>query len=259
MANAQQMSVSKAMSLIALPIGFASLSAFWLTRRYTSIIGKQSNIEKYLEFEKNLATNQPPGLSNLWKTLEGAIIILRAARDLLSELFPNDSFDRFYDLVTTLQQKKFTSSSQLNLAKILVLEGLPHNGVTTLTNNLISSSSIKRCPSLDHSVLALLNRSNDLPVSLRNALTLFCDYYRYSLAEELSLKESCFVILDRFYHSTCVQHLLPCLQNETKERTEEFPSYVYQWPLDLPYPLLVSSLPAGYTLSYLISFHRLST
>jgi hypothetical protein len=243
---AGQMSVTKAVSLIAIPIGFASLSTFWLTRRYTPTIEvrKQSALEKYLEFENNLTTNQPHGMSYLWKTLEGAVIIIRAANELLSELFSRDIFDQFYHLLTALQQKKFTSSSQLNLAKILVLEGLPHNGVTTLTNELINSSTVKRCPAFDASVTAVMNMSKDFPISLKNALSLFCDYYKYSLAEELSLRDSCFVIIDRLYHTTCVQQLLPLLietnqSNKIKENIEEFPSYAYQWPLDLPYPILV--------------------
>jgi hypothetical protein len=236
-----------AVSLIAIPLGFAScLATIWLTGRYSlNEAGdqgdEQSNLTKYLNFEKNLTMDPSQRTKYIWKTFEGVIIILSAAKDLLCEFITSQQVQKFSDILTTLQHKQFTRSyCQTNLIpKVIVLEGLPQNGVSTLVNQLTNTSQVKHCPKLDDCFLELIKKRNQFPLSLRNAFDLFCDYYRYSLAEDLSLRESCFVVLDRFYHSTCVQQLRPLQNKEIK--LDEIPSHVYQWPLDLPSPLLVSS------------------
>lgn len=229
-----------AVSLIAIPIGFASLSTLWLSRKY-HLTGQKpiSNLEKYIDFEKNITMNQDLGVKNMWKTYEGIMIILKSARDLLSELLSHEELERFYQLLHELQQKQYKRFNRLNHAKVLILEGLRHSGITTLLQNFVKSSQVRPCPPMEDYLMSLTQKLQHYPISLQNAFTLFCDYYRYALAEDLSIRESCYVVIEKFYHTTCVTQITSSFPDIQDINIETIPSYAFQWPMDLPYPLLV--------------------
>lgn len=246
-----QMTKVAAVSLIALPIGFASLSTLWFTRKRKQQEQEHetqkspTNLEKYLEFEKNITFYDTHGYRNIWKTYEGIFVILKSAKNLLSELLSQEDFNKFDLLLNKIYEKQLHRINYLNhLPKILILEGLQHCGMKTLQQNLMKSSSqIRLCPDLEEYLQILLIKLKQYPLSLLHAFQLFCDYYRYHLAEELSIKDSCYVLLNRFYHTTCVNQIISSFSKNINEiQLENIPSYAFQWPRDLPYPLLVMSL-----------------
>lgn len=243
--------MTKAVSLIAIPIGFVSLSSLFfsssslscssLNSSSSKMTSKEIILQNYLEFEKNLNFSHIYGVTNMFKSFESCIIILKTSKNLFNYYLSKDILTLFYNDLNLLQQNIIELNKQVKDSKVIVVEGLPKNGITTLIQNFISSSIIFQCPQLPQSFQEIYKILTLLPYSIQNAFLLVSDYFRYYLADEFAKQSNSYVVLDRFYHSTCVQNIIQEYKNnQTKNYFQNISSYAYQWPIDLPLPYLVN-------------------
>jgi hypothetical protein len=225
--------VAAAVSFVAIPLGFASLASLWsyITEEET----EESNIDSAIT-----ALRSPHRVNFLFKTLETAAVILKLGRKHVYKNMTRANADAFFNYLDELE-RKCVDHTDTEESTVIVIEGLPGSGVSTLVNNLVTYTRASRGagigPQLAHFEIIL----SKVPPALGYAFQVVSNYAKALESEEMSRGVEQFVIVERMYHSTCA--LTVCAEVDPSAEIAALPSSAFHWPLDLPQPAMVSTLP----------------
>ena len=166
-----------------------------------------------------------------YKSLETLSLLLRMVASMDKRLQTPEIFE-FLQELTMLEQKRYRRES-FGLTTVVVFEGLPLSGKSTMATQLAERVHGKylKFPSKTAKVRDILTSHSHLMSMI------FQHISHYFMAEEIIESKERIVFLTDFYHHTNVA--ATCAMPMTEEGLANIPSSAFEWPLDLPSPSLV--------------------
>lgn len=179
-------------------------------------------------------------LSLAGKTLDSALITLRLSRILLEDelmLSSKPIIDKFYQTINELERKwLLIGKDGFKNVQVIVIEGLGASGKSTLISNFVNNNVKVMNVSTDITNLkaeisSSKNVNSDMLLKAIDIISL------YQLAIQAIESNENVVIIERYYHSYCVQNICDNIMSDSDIDTLD--SVSLMWPLDLPKPTLV--------------------
>ena len=213
--------------------------------------------------------SSPHGVATL-KTLEVASLILKISRAADVNLQKNTRLEEFFNILNEVQRYCFsTARSGFNDIKVLCIEGLSGSGKSSLIQSLVNSKfNGLKFVNANTAVLSgfldiceLFGNNNQI---INTALEFVLNYcIAYQIAKSIKQtgytestvdgvgddsnrgvtskdgkKISTIVLIENFFHAFCAKHV--CSSTTTNVDLQSLPASVFEWPIDLPIPHLVT-------------------
>lgn len=233
-----------------LPLGgfiSVSLSLSYLrenNKRLTNRVGEDDGEENEDTWKRVPSPGLwPHGVNHLFKSLEGAGVILRLGSKVVMQHLTRTEHDDFYGALSQLEQRVLQCRQQLS--RTIVVEGCQGTGATTLISGIASTVPSAHAASTNkwNKITKLRHKLQFLPLSLREAFFSVCDYCSVVDIEEDESTGKGFILLERLHHSR-VSHAI-CANNPSTDPASLGES-AFCWPNDLPRPALVVYLFVPY-------------
>ena len=193
-----------------------------------------SNMQTIMHTIHSFAPHQ---IKYSFKSLETLSLLLRMLVSMDSRLQTPDVLE-FLQELTLLEQKRYRRES-FGLTTVVVFEGLPLSGKSTMATQLAERVHGKylKFPSKSTKVRDIFTNHSHLMSMIFQHLN------HYFMAEEIIESKEKIVFITDFYHHTNVT--ATCAMPITEEGLAHIPSSAFEWPLDLPSPSLVVYLAVG--------------
>jgi len=179
-------------------------------------------------------------LSIAGKTLDSVLITLRISRILLEDellLTSKPLIEKFYQMLNELERKwLLIGKDGFKNIQVIVIEGLGSSGKSLLVSGFINNNVklINISPDIISLKAEICNSKNVNSEILLKAIDIIS---LYQLAIQTIESNENVVIIERYYHSYCVQNI--CDNIMTDSEIDSLDSVSLLWPLDLPKPTLV--------------------
>lgn len=227
-----------ALSFIAIPLGFASLSSLWAEKR--SDHDEKSERKDVDDAIASIGSSHQ--VNYLYKTLEAAAMILKLGKRHVYSNMSKENADAFYSYLDELERKCVNRvNDDESDVKVIVIEGLPKSGVSTLANNLVKLTQAVRGSSVLSDLAMFEEVMSKMPPALAYAFQCVCNYAKAIESESVAASSGgrC-VVVERMYHSSCA--LTVCAESSPEIDIASLPKSAYRWPVDLPQPSLVLTI-----------------
>ena len=219
--------VAAAVSFVAIPLGFASLASFWANKREDPPADTQ---KKGID-ETVASIRSPYRVKYLYKTLETAAMILKLGASHIYDNMTQSQAEAFFSYLDDLELR-CANKGDVEGPPIIVIEGLPGSGVSTLTDNLVEYTLAQRAMELPSALTAVAAILPKVPPALGHAYQCVCNY-----AKALQKDSAEYIIVERMYHSTCA--LTVCAEVDPSQLLPDLPPPTFHWPRDLQLPVMV--------------------